>query len=438
MNTRKLIAIIVIFAAASVGWQILGRTITDRTDRSQTDLTSEVGRLFGPPQTQSAPRLADQPGGYDVATRPPDASRIDVGFDHEIRYKGLIWFSLYTVRFDGTYTVNPAPGGKAVRFSMALPDNANIDNVHVTVDGREEKVTGRKIDRLIAFDAGAAQPAEVRVAYTSKGRDRWCYDPGDNGSGLRNFRLAMTTNFTDVDYPEEGLSPTTAAHDAKTPDGQNGAEAVWEYSQMLPAANHVIGMVMPSRPPAGKLSARISYFAPVSLFFFLTVMITIQLVRNLKIHPMNYLLIAAGFFAFHILLAYLVDHVHIQPAFWIAAGVSVFLVLSYLRLVVGAKAALLYAGLAQMIYLVFFSYAFFFHGWTGLTVTIGAVITLFVIMQLTGRINWEEKFPDLGRSRERYEATFPPPAPAPVTPMPVPPLPRRPAPGPDVQGPEAK
>jgi hypothetical protein len=37
---------------------------------------------------------------------------------------------------------------------------------------------------------------------------------------------------------------------------------------------------------------------------------------------------------------------------------------------------------------VLFSYAFFFEGYAGLTVTLGAVTTLFVLMQLTGRLDW--------------------------------------------------
>jgi hypothetical protein len=50
------------------------------------------------------------------------------------------------------------------------------------------------------------------------------------------------------------------------------------------------------------------------------------------------------------------------------------------------------AGVAQLIYLVLFSYAFFFKGFSGLAVTIGSILTLFVVMQLTGRIRWSEKF----------------------------------------------
>jgi hypothetical protein len=59
------------------------------------------------------------------------------------------------------------------------------------------------------------------------------------------------------------------------------------------------------------------------------------------------------------------------------------------------------AGLTQLIYLVLFSYAFFFEGLTGLAVTIGAILTLFVVMQMTGRIRWEEKFsPSFPRKSE--------------------------------------
>ena len=68
------------------------------------------------------------------------------------------------------------------------------------------------------------------------------------------------------------------------------------------------------------------------------------------------------------------------------------LVVTYLRLVVNLRFALVDAGLAQLIYLVLFSYAFFFEGFTGLAITVGAILTLFVVMLMTGRIQWSERF----------------------------------------------
>src|SRR5207253_1219641 len=102
--------------------------------------------------------------------------------------------------------------------------------------------------------------------------------------------------------------------------------------------------------------------------------------------------LAAAFFAFHLLFAYLVDHIQIHVAFLICSAVSIFLVVSYLRLVTGLRFAVVEAGIAQFIYLVLFSYTFFVKGYAGLSAAIGCVVTLYVVMQMTGRIRWAEKF----------------------------------------------
>lgn len=151
-------------------------------------------------------------------------------------------------------------------------------------------------------------------------------------------------------------------------------------------------MDMPEKLQPGPLPGRISLFAPVSLLFFFAVILLITTIRGIDVHPMNYAFLAAAFFSFHLLLAYLVDHISIHLAFVIASVVSIFLVVSHLRLVVGKEFAFREAAIAQFIYLVLFSYAFFFKGFTGLAITIGSIITLFVAMQLTGRIRWSELF----------------------------------------------
>jgi inner membrane protein involved in colicin E2 resistance len=125
-------------------------------------------------------------------------------------------------------------------------------------------------------------------------------------------------------------------------------------------------------------------------------MFIITTLRRIDLHLMNYFFLATAFFAFHLLLAYSVDHISIHAAMILSSIVSVALVVSYLRLVAGLRFAALEAGTAQLIYLVLFSYAFFWKGFTGLAITIIAIITLFVVMQVTGRIRWSERF--AGRS----------------------------------------
>jgi inner membrane protein involved in colicin E2 resistance len=222
------------------------------------------------------------------------------------------------------------------------------------------------------------------VAYGSQGLDSWRYQLGDNIAQSRDFSLVMQTNFRDIDFADDTLSPTSKV---LVPEGW---QLTWQYQNLV--SGFQIGMTMPEKLQPGLLAGEISYAAPVSLFFFFFLIFLITTMRNIDLHPLNYFFLATAFFAFHLLLAYLVDHISIHAAMVIASIVSIALVVSYLRLVVGMRFAALEAGTAQFIYLVLFSYAFFWKGFTGLAITVIAIITLFVVMQATGRIRWSERF----------------------------------------------
>ena len=114
----------------------------------------------------------------------------------------------------------------------------------------------------------------------------------------------------------------------------------------------------------------------------------LSVLRKLDIHPVNYFAIAAAFFCFHLLFAYSVDHIHLAAAFVLSSVASIALVTSYLRLVVSSRFAFVEAALGQLVYQVGFSLAHFWEGYTGLTVSVLATATLFVLMQLTGRLRW--------------------------------------------------
>ena len=349
--------------------------------------------------------------------QPPLSSDVRVSFEHDHRYKGLRWFSTYTVRFEGAYTARGSEQGvPAAGVLFQLPENARaFEKLTVTLDGeaQEPAFAERKRNALLVPLPSDGAEHSLTIAYTTRGRDRWEYssDSGGGAGVLRNFTLTARCDFADIDYPKGSVSPTTPAEQI---DG--GTRATWHYDDMR--ATQTMGIEMPARTDAGPIAARMSFFAPVSLFFFFTVLFTVVVLRKIPLHPMHYLFVAAGFFAFHILLAYLVDKMDLQASFWICAAVSVLMVVSYMRLVAGVKFAVLYVGLAQLVYLVGFSYAFFWVGWTGLTGVIGAIATLFVLMQATGRVNWFEVFhrpgpPELPR---RLEPVGPPPAAPPPAP----------------------
>jgi inner membrane protein involved in colicin E2 resistance len=214
--------------------------------------------------------------------------------------------------------------------------------------------------------------------------DRWSYSFGSGVEQVRDFVLKAHTSFGDIDFADNTLPPSSK----QRRDG--GWDLEWRYRNLLTGSN--IAIAMPEALQPGPLAAEISFFAPVSLFFFFFVMLLFTAMKGIELHAVNYFFLAAAFFSFHLLLAYLVDHVSLAAAFVICSMVSVFLVISYLRLVVGMRFAAVEAGLAQLVYLVLFSAAFFLKGFTGLTVTVGAIATLFVAMQMTGRIRWAERF----------------------------------------------
>ena len=142
----------------------------------------------------------------------------------------------------------------------------------------------------------------------------------------------------------------------------------------------------------GPVTSRITFFAPVCLIFFFVLIGTINIMYGVNIHPMHYLFVAAGFFAFHLLLAYMVGLIEINIAFIVSAITSVFMVTSYLSAALGKQFPWKVAGAGQLLFLVLFSYSFFFTGITGLTVAIGSVATLGVLMRVTAAVDWSGVF----------------------------------------------
>lgn len=407
--SKRIAAIVFIWVCTTVAWIVLGETIFSRTYSSDEKLQSRVGSTWGTKQEQGPPRAyysrneqrlveTETDGKKTVRTDhvlvnydlPLEGSQINVDLDLAHRQKGLLWYSTYVVKFAGVFSfTNTSSEEHTVIFCLPFPaQQAIYDGLAMELNGRPLALSTNSSSASGQTAMKAGETAILRVAYRSQGMDAWNYKLGNDVAQAKNFSLNMTTSFKDIDFATNTLSPMEKHQTAR------GWELTWKYVNLL--SGFQIGMTMPEKLQPGPLAGQISYFAPVSLFFFFFLMFIITTLRNIELHPMNYFFLAGAFFAFHLLLAYLVDHISIHLAFLICSVVSIFLVISYLRLVIGLRFAALEAGTAQLIYLVLFSYAFFFKGFTGLAISIGAIITLFVVMQVTGRIKWSEKFAGYG------------------------------------------
>ena len=429
---KRLTAVAFIFACCSFAWMVLGGTVVHRTETSGASVRGALGGMWGGPLVQEAPTvarlgerthavnrevLADdgqietvrETVAEEVRTPVPlEASRLRADLDLEHRKKGLMWHPTYTVGFEGRYRLANS-GEEAARFVFAfpLPDGAPVlSDLSLEVDGRAVPVEaeGGRVEHALELAAG--ERAEVRVRYGSQGVGTWRYAlagadlrfapaggsravepasrPGAPAGGVRtsrDVRLAVTTDFADVDFPEGTLSPTAKARDGR------GWRLVWDYGTLVASAD--LGVALPQRLNPGPWVSRVTFFAPVSLFLFFFAVFVLSLLRGVRLHPMHYFFLGAACFAFHLLLAYLVDHVSVGTAMLVASAASLGLVVSYVRLVAGTRFAVVEVGGAHLVYLVAFAATFFLEGFTGLAVTLLSVSTLFVVMQATGRLDWE-------------------------------------------------
>lgn len=400
MTVGRLVAIALIFGIAAMAWFALGGSLEYRTGNADAALGERVEGLWGGPQSQTAPRFTLRQGRGPAVPLEIAGSDITADFQLRQRRKGLLWYATYTVDFDAAYRIaNPAavPATATMEFAFPSYDGA-YDGFAVLVDGEQAPVTYKDGMATASFALPPSAVVEVRTGYRTNGLDEWRYLPSPDGVGVvQDFTLTMTTDFTDIDYPPDGVSPT--ADPVRTDTGMG---LTWHYDSLV--SGRPIGLVMPKPMNPGPLAARISFFAPVSLLFYFAALVLLTATSGIRLHPVNYAFLAAGFFAFHLLLAYLADHVDINLAFGIASATSVALCVGYLALVIGRGAALREIAVSQFVFLVLFSYSFFFEGFTGLAVTIGSVLTLAYFMAKTGRVDWEQVF-SRGRDERAAAAT---------------------------------
>ncbi len=385
-------AILVIYVGTCICWAVLGGSMQLRTSGQKQQLEGKVNSLWGRPQAQHAPELWLTPLGKEPpAGQPPSpesfrepwSARVNVDLGLDQRLKGLTWYSLYDVGFDAAWTYQHDDKEPAtLNVAVALPDAEGVyDGFQFVVNDQAveaQPVAGRLATRV---EVSPGEVVTIGLAYKSRGLDAWTYVPSRSGR-VQRLDLSLKTNFANVDFPENGLSPS------KIQDEGDGKALAWGFENIL--SKQHIGVTMPQRIQPGQLASQLSFTAPISLLFFFLVIAVLAKLEKLDIHPVNYAFLGASFFAFHLLFAYLVDHVGLAFAFAASSLTSVAMVTTYLRLVVSARFGFIKAGLAQLIYLVGFGLAHFIDGFTGLTITVLSIGTLFLLMMLTGKIRWTE------------------------------------------------
>ncbi len=403
---KRIVAIVFIYICTVIAWAILGGAMHMRSSTQDTKLKYEVADLWGNFQKQKAPtfyfyivelkkteKVIKGQKIYETKeikirnNLTIEASDINVEINLKHRKKGLLWYSTYKVNFEGIYTVaNETEVARETFIIFEFPNSKAIyDNFKFSIAGKEVEnieITGGKV--VQKFLVAPRKTEIIIISYESQGLDEWWYNFGTNVSQIKNFNLKMKTDFKDIDFPQNSISPSNKE------EISSGWNLDWTYTNLLSGVQ--IGMKMPQKLNPGPWVGKVTLWAWVSLFLFFFLIFIISIIKDIKIHPMHYMFIAPAYFSFHLLMAYLVDHISIHLAFAISAVISILLIFSYMRIIIGVKKAFSSILIAQLVYQVLFSYTFFFEKFTGLAITILCILTLFLVMQFTAKINWEEAF----------------------------------------------
>jgi hypothetical protein len=402
---RRYVVLGVVWAGCTAAWMLLGTTLLVRSGETSSALVNEVHQLWGPPLDQGAPSAQyteqrpreERRTLYDANGRPYEttvqkmedvsfplplvSTRAQVALALEHRQKGLLWFPTYAADFEGRYVVaNDTAASRSVTVSFPLPARGAIYDGFEILDEKGKPI-GAEVDAGSAHWVVTLAPSArhaFQVRYRTRGTSSWTYRPAAAGSSvIRDFSLEIRSTARGIDYSPGSISPSRAAGEGA------GWRGTWEFRSLVGSAP--ISLELPQKTNPGPLAARITFFAPVALLFYFFVVGLLAEGRGFRLHPLSWFLIGCAFFADHLLFAYLADHVPLWVALSLSSVVSILLAVTYAQWLVGWRFALREMGLAQAVYLVGFSLTFLLKGFTGLSITVGAILTLFMMMQVTGR-----------------------------------------------------
>ncbi len=385
MKLTHLTTIAVIFVCTTIAWWLLGGIITQRTAQVGYQTGDDVSGRWGPQLVQKHPVARYTASSGSTLVLQPAKSDVKVQVAYQPVKMGLLWHRTYSVKFEGGYTfTNTTAITQTLYLGFALPaGNTLLDKIRFTLgEGASARRSMAAPLEGVITDSVQLAPGEsipISVSYECRGMNIWGYAFAD-ASRIRDFNLVINTDFTDVNFPIS--SPTDRKPTEK------GMELIWKYEDAISAPG--ISLEMPRELNAGPVAAQISFYAPLSLLLFFVVIIITATSRGVSLHPVNYFFLAAGFFAFPLLFSYMLDVVPVHLSFVIAAAASLMLVCGYLRAAAG-EFLFRVAVVAQTAYMVLFSYSFFFKGLTGLTLTVGGIVTLGVLMALTAKVDWSQR-----------------------------------------------
>ncbi|MEQ9366550.1 MAG: hypothetical protein RIF32_20080 [Leptospirales bacterium] len=404
LKVLKYALIGVFFVGFSGASLVIGLRIDDRHSSTYSRSLKAVQQIWGgailqyPPgftysESQTQEYTNEKTG--KVETRRINVDRnvgietqmVAVKVDSYIRQKGLLKFAGYALIFDGEYVIrNRENGAREFNFNFQLPENAgNITGIEILLAEQPYTADTNLAD---GFQwRGVLRPGEerrFRIQYQAKGTDRFDYLLGANQLEVGKLNFELTTDFGDYQIPEEAMTPTEQAAD------DQGAKLVWASENLVTGQNIALRFEIAGN--YGKIASKLYFYAPLALLLFTGFLLIVNAAKGARLHPMHFLFLMTAFFVFYLFGSYIISFVHILLGIALALGLSTGIMLYYAHLIGKGQDFFQSVAFGAAMFQWIFSIAFFFPAYTGLMITLAAIIALVALMRATASIDWEHKW----------------------------------------------
>lgn len=404
--------------AFSIAAVAIGFRLDERNSSSFSRSLKSVSEIWGGEVSQSLPSfrtetavqeqfLDEKTQQYHIREKRTQTAfgmqehAVELGVASNIRQKGLLKFAGYNLSFKGHFVcANTQKTADTFYFTLPLPSNAgNISELRVQLDGKDYSGDSNLSDGIdwagrlapgekVTFDISYAAQGTGSFSYgkkTSSGEYASSESAGSDGkTEIADYSVNFRTDFTDVTLADGSMAPKTNSSDSK------GTAITWKGSNLI--LDQGIGLKFGISANYGKLFSKIFFYAPLVIALFLAFLLIFTASQGIRLHPMHYCFITAGFFVFYLLGSYLVTYLHVIAAILASLAVSSAITWYYSRLIGKGKALEKVVLLCLGVFQWFFSAAFFFPEHTGLLITLASIGALVVLMKITAKTEWEEKW----------------------------------------------
>lgn len=356
--------------------------------------------------TQGVSRMVTRTSDIKAAVISPHEFRLDGNSDVEIRSRGIYKARLYKLHGNiaGEFRL-PRGYGVSTKLEDIIPQNAymvmNLSDLRGILNAPQVKINGANYE----FVPGSVGPLSANGVHVTLQK----LDPTSEHAfkfefplelqGMDKFSVLPSGDNTEVKlqsswpHPSFGGSflPRTRTVDA------SGFTAHWQVPRLARntknmtgdgAANEVISVSFVDPVNAYLLSERSVKYGLLFVILVFTAFFLFEVLKNLRIHPMQYLLVGLALAMFFLLLISLSEHIPFALAYIISGAACVALIGAYLTGVLHkGKSALMFSGGIALLYATLYG-VLQSEDNALLMGTLVMFVALAGIMLLTRRMDW--------------------------------------------------